>query len=211
MLHADDPLFGVAEVRAALGSMAWPNIYPDPETRALRAALAADSGVPEANLLVGCGADELIDLLMRCTLDSGDAILDCPPTFTMYAFDAAVNDARVIAVPRRADFSIDVPAVVAAVLAQRPKLLFLTSPNNPDGSLLAEADLVELLKLPVLVVLDEAYIEFSGVPSKVGTVCSRSTGPRLDQFDRGFLKLTEAYIEFSGVPSKVGTACSRSV
>ncbi len=58
---------------------------------------------------VGCGADELIDLLMRCCLDPGDAILDCPPTFTMYAFDAAVNNARVISVPRKDDFQLDMP------------------------------------------------------------------------------------------------------
>ncbi len=59
-------------------------------------------------LQVGCGADELIDLLMRCVLDPGDSILDCPPTFTMYKFDAAVNDAKVITVLRNDDFSIDV-------------------------------------------------------------------------------------------------------
>lgn len=57
---------------------------------------------------VGCGADELIDLLMRCVLDPGDSILDCPPTFTMYRFDAAVNDAKVVTVLRNDDFSIDV-------------------------------------------------------------------------------------------------------
>ena len=57
---------------------------------------------------VGCGADELIDLLMRCVLDPGDSIIDCPPTFTMYKFDAAVNDASVITVLRKDDFSIDV-------------------------------------------------------------------------------------------------------
>jgi histidinol-phosphate/aromatic aminotransferase/cobyric acid decarboxylase-like protein len=56
---------------------------------------------------VGCGADELIDLLMRCVLDPGDRIIDCPPTFTMYAFDAAVNGAEVITVPRVNGFRID--------------------------------------------------------------------------------------------------------
>ena len=63
---------------------------------------------------VGCGADELIDLLMRCVLDPGDCIVDTPPTFTMYAFDAAVNDAIVVTVPRRADFSVDVPGALPA-------------------------------------------------------------------------------------------------
>ena len=57
---------------------------------------------------VGCGADELIDLLMRCVLDMGDAIVDCPPTFTMYAFDAAVNGAEVLTVPRLEGFRLDV-------------------------------------------------------------------------------------------------------
>ena len=58
---------------------------------------------------VGCGADELIDLLMRCVLDPGECIVDCPPTFTMYAFDAEVNNARVITVPRLDAFRLDVP------------------------------------------------------------------------------------------------------
>ncbi|KAF8072426.1 hypothetical protein HT031_000085 [Scenedesmus sp. PABB004] len=62
---------------------------------------------------VGCGADELIDLLMRCTLEPGDAIVDCPPTFTMYAFDAAVNDARVVTVPRLPGFATDVEGIRA--------------------------------------------------------------------------------------------------
>ena len=66
---------------------------------------------PAFSVQVGCGADELIDLLMRCVLDPGDCIVDTPPTFTMYAFDAAVNNARVVTVPRRADFSIDVPGL----------------------------------------------------------------------------------------------------
>lgn len=57
---------------------------------------------------MGCGADELIDLLMRCVLEPGDKIVDCPPTFTMYKFDAAVNAADVVTVPRLDGFRIDV-------------------------------------------------------------------------------------------------------
>ncbi|KAJ4839937.1 hypothetical protein Tsubulata_042132 [Turnera subulata] len=83
------------EVIEALGSLKFPYIYPDPQSRRLREALAKDSGLDSDHILVGCGADELIDLIMRCTLDPGDKIVDCPPTFTMYAFDAAVNGALV--------------------------------------------------------------------------------------------------------------------
>ncbi|GJP53390.1 hypothetical protein CLOM_g13091 [Closterium sp. NIES-68] len=166
----ENPYGPPPEVLEALGSLAFPHVYPDPQSRQLRAALAADCGVPAEHLLVGCGADELIDLIMRCVLEPGEAIVDCPPTFTMYAFDAHVNDARVITVPRRSDFSIDVAGVAAAVEAHHPKLLFLTSPNNPDGSMLSAEDLAALLRLPVLVVLDEAYIEFSDQPSSMRLV-----------------------------------------
>ncbi|GFH06005.1 aminotran_1_2 domain-containing protein [Haematococcus lacustris] len=79
----ENPYGPPPEVREALGSMSFPHIYPDPETRQLRKALAEMNDIPAEHLLVGCGADELIDLLMRCVLDPGDKIVDCPPTFTM--------------------------------------------------------------------------------------------------------------------------------
>eukprot|EP00775_Hariotina_reticulata_P002731 gene2731-3028_t len=148
--------------------MPFPHIYPDPETRRLRKALAEWNDIPMENLLVGCGADELIDLLMRCTLDPGDAIVDCPPTFTMYAFDADVNAARVITVPRLDEFRTDVEGIKRAVAEHKPKIVFLTSPNNPDGSVISDEDLLQVLELPVLVVLDEAYIEFcTDLPSRI--------------------------------------------
>lgn len=152
----------------ALGNLKFPHIYPDPESRALRAALAEECGVSASSLLVGCGADELIDLLMRVILDPGDVIINTPPTFGMYSFDCAVNAGVVVDVPRHGPeegFRMDVPGIKAAVAKHAPKLLFLTSPNNPDGSVLGDEDLEELLALPVLVVLDEAYIEFSGIAS----------------------------------------------
>jgi histidinol-phosphate aminotransferase len=119
-----------------MANMSFPHIYPDPESRALRTLLAEECGVPVENILVGCGADELIDLLMRCVLQPGDCIVDSPPTFGMYRFDADINDARTVDVPRLEDFSIDVEGVEAAVAEHSPKMVFLTSPNNPDGSML---------------------------------------------------------------------------
>ncbi|XP_002966952.2 histidinol-phosphate aminotransferase, chloroplastic [Selaginella moellendorffii] len=167
-LDANENLYGPPpEVMESLGGMDFPNIYPDPESRRLRAALSEDSGLSMDYILAGCGADELIDLIMRCTLEVGDKIVDCPPTFTMYAFDAAVNGASVIKVPRFHDFRIDVPGIVQAVKEHSPKLIFLTSPNNPDGSLITDEDLMAVLALPLLVVLDEAYIEFADQPSRM--------------------------------------------
>jgi histidinol dehydrogenase len=139
------------------------NIYPDPDSTFLRRALADFLKLPMEAILAGAGADELIDLILRATLSPGDVIVDCPPTFGMYSFSAGVNNARVLAVPRRSDFGLDVEGIEAAVEAEpRAKVLFLCSPNNPDGSVIPDEVLQRLLQLPVLVVLDEAYVEFHG-------------------------------------------------
>ncbi|KAH0938364.1 hypothetical protein HID58_005825 [Brassica napus] len=148
-------------------NMKFPYVYPDPQSRRLRDALAQDSGLEPEYILVGCGADELIDLIMRCVLDPGEKIVDCPPTFSMYVFDAAVNGAGVIKVPRNPDFSLNVDRIAQVVELEKPKCIFLTSPNNPDGSIISEKDLLKILDMPILVVLDEAYIEFSGVESRM--------------------------------------------
>lgn len=170
-LDANENPYGPGpKVLDALARLPYPHIYPDPESAALRAALAHDTGLPMENLLAGAGADELIDLIMRLFLQPGDALIDCPPTFGMYSFDAAINMGQVLRLPRRSDFSVDVDAIAAQFSnpphSQTPKLLFVTSPNNPDGSVISDADLRRLLALPMGVVLDEAYIEFHG-PSRM--------------------------------------------
>ncbi len=158
----ENPYGPLPVVREALGNLDFPHIYPDPESRALRERLSTFTGIGPEYILASAGADELIDLLMRVLLDPGDCILSCPPTFGMYSFDAELNDARCIEVPRQADFSLDMEAIRRAVDTDRPKILFIASPNNPDGSLLGSEIIDELLSFPLLVVLDEAYIEFAG-------------------------------------------------
>ncbi|KAL6633683.1 hypothetical protein ACP70R_026354 [Stipagrostis hirtigluma subsp. patula] len=166
----ENPYGPPPEVATALGNLKFPYVYPDPESRRLRTALAEDSGLESEYILAGCGADELIDLIMRCVLEPGDKIVDCPPTFTMYEFDASVNGALVIKVPRLPDFSLDVARIVEVVEQENPKCIFLTSPNNPDGSIINDEDLLKILDLPMLVVLDEAYIEFSSLKSRMAWV-----------------------------------------
>ncbi len=161
----ENPYGPPAAVCEALAAYPFYHIYPDPEQRQLRAALSDYVGVPADMILPGHGADELLDYLCRIILRPGDAIVNCPPTFGMYSFDAKLSGALVRDAWRRADFSVDMAAVERA--APGAKLLFLTSPNNPDGGLLAEDDLRGALRLPLLVVVDEAYIEFAGLERSV--------------------------------------------
>jgi len=167
----ENPYGPLPIVREALGKLDFPHIYPDPESRALRKSLSKFTGIREEYLLAGAGADELIDLLMRVLLEPGDCILSCPPTFGMYSFDAELNAARCIEVPRNPDFSLDMESIHKAVETHQPRILYIASPNNPDGSMLDRKTIDELLTFPLLVVLDEAYIEFAGPlhpPSSAG-------------------------------------------
>ncbi len=170
-LDANENPYGPSpKARAALASMAYTHIYPDPEASKLRPLLADYVGVSADHILVGAGADELIELILQLFIEPGDVIINTPPTFSMYAFDAPLAFARVVNVERRADFSLDVDAIAAAVQETGAKLLFVCSPNNPDGSLIPAETLDRLLDLPLVVVLDEAYIEFSETASAAARV-----------------------------------------
>jgi histidinol-phosphate aminotransferase len=162
-LDANENPFGpLPQVKEALASMESIHIYPDPESRQIRRLLAEQHNIAEESIVIGAGADELIDLIMRVVLEPGDPLLNCPPTFGMYAFDGALNQGQIIEVPRTTDFSLDVPALISAVEKHQPRLLFLAHPNNPDGGILSQEEFESLIALPLLLVIDEAYIQFAG-------------------------------------------------
>ncbi|MCX6046501.1 MAG: histidinol-phosphate transaminase [Chloroflexi bacterium] len=185
-LDANENPYGPLPVVAeALAEYPFYHIYPDPQQAELREALSGFVGVPAANILPTHGADELLDYLCRLFLQPGDAILNCPPTFGMYSFDAGLVGGKTIEVWRKPDHAVDVAAIEQAmgdwpieinreqspiVAPPKVKLLFLTSPNNPSGNWLADEDLRRLLALPLLVVLDEAYVEFADYPSRADWV-----------------------------------------
>jgi len=156
----ENPYGPLPSVREALGAVKGLHIYPDPESRSIRRRLAAQHGVSEGSIVMGAGADELIDLIIRIVLEPGEALLNCPPTFGMYSFDGVLNQAKVISVPRRADFSLDMDAIRQVVEKDKPRLLFLANPNNPDGGMIPEEVFQQLAALPLLLVMDEAYIQF---------------------------------------------------
>jgi len=156
-------------------SQAGLNRYPEPHPYELAACLAALYGVPAGNLLPGRGSDESIDLVVRAFCRAGvDNVILCPPTFGMYAVAARVQGAAVREVPLRKDrgYSLDTGGVLAACDANT-KIVFLCSPNNPTGNAMDAADIEKLLTTlatRALVVVDEAYIEFSGAVSLAGSL-----------------------------------------
>lgn len=161
-LDANENLYGPSPRVLEVLTRPWDyHLYPDAAQRAAREALAAYTGADPAQIIVGNGSDELIDLLLMATVDPGDEVLVPVPTFGVYLARPPLFGATVRAVPRREDFELDVDALESAV-TDRTKIVFVASPNNPTGNLVSSTQLVRLLRTGVLVVLDEAYYEFSG-------------------------------------------------
>ncbi len=160
-LNANENPYGPSpRVREALANLDSLHIYPDPQQRQIRTALSSYTGADPAYLLAGNGADELIDLLLRLTLEPGEVVLDCEPTFGMYAFCARVCGGHVRSVPRDERFEVDPEEVVKAV-DSKTKVVFVASPNNPTGDVTSEKGIKSLLNLGILVVVDETYHEFA--------------------------------------------------
>jgi histidinol-phosphate aminotransferase len=150
-------------------SLAGLNRYPEPHPHVLAHRLAALYGVKDEQLLPGRGSDESIDLLVRGFCRAGvDNVIICPPTFGMYAVAARIQGAEVREVPldRERGFAVDFDGVRAAC-DPNTKIVFLCSPNNPTGNSTTGREFERLLEtVNALVVIDEAYLEFSGHKSK---------------------------------------------
>jgi len=165
-LHANELPWRAETDRSRAGL----NRYPEPHPLALAARLAELYGVKPEQLLPGRGSDESIDLVVRGFCRAGvDNVIICPPTFGMYAVAARIQGAEVREVPlvRERGFALDADGVLAAADANT-RVVFLCSPNNPTGNSLESAAVAKLLAAlagKALVVVDEAYIEFSGAQS----------------------------------------------
>jgi histidinol-phosphate aminotransferase/imidazoleglycerol-phosphate dehydratase/histidinol-phosphatase len=154
------------------------NRYPEPQPQRLRAVMAALYGVDTDELVITRGADDAIDMLVRAFCRPAvDAIAISSPTFTAYEHFARLQGARVIDLPRGPGFDFDAERFVAGLAREsNVKLAFICSPNNPTGN---EVDPALVLKvadsLPeTIVVVDEAYLDFSSTPS-LASVAARRT------------------------------------
>ena len=148
-------------VRRALADYPFYHIYPDPLHREIQEPLERYVGVGREHIVVGSGSDELIDLVLRIFLEPGDKVINCVPTFGMYSFSTAVCGGVTVTVPRNDAYEVDVAGVKSAIDG-RTKVIFITSPNNPSGNTIPESAIRELLDTGIVVVVDEAYYEFSG-------------------------------------------------
>jgi histidinol-phosphate aminotransferase len=160
-LDANENPYGCSpKVRKALEKYPYLNIYPDSNQTELREHLSKYAGLSPEYLVAGNGSDELIDLLLRIFLAPGDEAIINVPTFDMYRFSTEVCLGNPVNVLRKKNFEIDVAAIKAAV-TKNTRIIFLTTPNNPTGTLTSREDILELVKLGLPLVVDEAYYEFS--------------------------------------------------
>jgi histidinol-phosphate aminotransferase len=142
------------------------NRYPDPHQKKLKSKISEIKNINKDQIFVGNGSDEAIDLLIRAFCEPGvDEILIPQPTYGMYAVCAAINNVKLNEVSLTAEFDLNIVAVFQAI-TPRTKLIFLCSPNNPSGNLLSPTKIMELAEnFDGLVVVDEAYIDFSNSES----------------------------------------------
>lgn len=164
-LDAGENQFGYSpKVAKAIQNANLFNFYPDPEYKELRKALVSYTGSGMENIMVSAGSDELIDLLLRLILDQDDEVINCPPTFRMYSVLTKLNRGIVISVPRKDDFSLDINAILKKI-TDKTKVIFICSPNNPTGNSASKNEIITLLKTGKLIIVDEAYFEFSNKSS----------------------------------------------
>ena len=152
----------VEEAKAAVERTAF-NRYPDPAARELCQAFAACYGVQPQQVVAGNGSDELITVLFEAFLEKGDAFATVEPDFSMYAFNGHLHEARHVAIPKGKDLRLDVEEVAAACQREQVKLLIFSNPCNPTSLVCGREEMRKLIaSLPdTLVVLDEAYMDFS--------------------------------------------------
>ncbi|MDD3651003.1 histidinol-phosphate transaminase [Immundisolibacter sp.] len=167
------------------------NRYPLPHPHDLLQALARQAGVPPGcELLLGNGSDELIQLIDLCVARPGASVLLPTPTFSMYSLIAQVAGLEVLEVPLRADFDLDLPAMLAAIEQHRPALIYLACPNNPTaGPFDIDAMRAVIAAAPGLVVVDEAYFPFAG----------RSVLPWLLEFEHLLVLRTLSKVGLAGL------------
>jgi histidinol-phosphate aminotransferase len=162
--------------------------YPSSSQEEVKKAIAKYKKLKKENVFLGNGSDEIIDLLIRCFCEpSKDEILICEPTFGMYKIYAQLNNVKVNTVPlNKVDFSFDINLILKSI-TKSTKLLFLCSPNNPTGTSISDDEIKSIAKnFKGLIVIDEAYIDFSEKKSSLSLLKSIPNLLVLQTFSKGW-------------------------
>jgi histidinol-phosphate aminotransferase len=148
------------------------NRYPDPYQRKLKTAISKIKEISEENIFLGNGSDEIIDLCFRVFCNPGiDKVLTFTPTYGMYEVSASINDIKIVKIALNELFQIDLQKVKSLFSDKTLKLIFICSPNNPTGNSMIYSDVEYIIKnFNGIVVIDEAYIDFSEKPSLIDLV-----------------------------------------
>ncbi|MEW5887565.1 MAG: histidinol-phosphate transaminase [Pseudomonadota bacterium] len=167
------------------------NRYPDPGAAGLKAVLRDTMGIPAgAEILLGNGSDEIIQFVALALARPGAVLMAPEPSFVMYRMVATFTGMDYVGVPLAQDFSLDLPAMLAAIERRRPAVIFLAYPNNPTGNLFDAAAVEAVLRAaPGLVVVDEAYHAFAGA----------SFLPRLDRYPNLLVMRTLSKLGLAGL------------
>ena len=142
------------------------NRYPDPHQKVLKSRLSEIKGLPVENIFIGNGSDEAIDMVFRVFCNPGvDNVVAIAPSYGMYSVCAAINDIALREVLLEEDFSLDTDKLLRAC-DEHTKAIFLCSPNNPSGNAFPREQLIEIVRRSgAMVIVDEAYVDFSEIPS----------------------------------------------
>jgi histidinol-phosphate aminotransferase len=164
------------------------NRYPDPYQKELKSAISKFKGIAREKIFLGNGSDEIIDLCFRIFCNPGiDMALTFTPTYGMYEVSAAVNDIKVLKVPLNEMFQVDLQKVIPFFSDKNLKLIFICSPNNPTGNAMNFPDVEYILKnFTGVVVIDEAYIDFSDKPSFIRLIDSYPNLILMQTFSKAF-------------------------
>ena len=154
------PPAAMAALAAAVAAGA--DAYPSPYGEAFKAAVSRTHGVPADCVVTGNGSDDLLDCAVRAFASAGDTVAHPDPTFVMFPVFARINGLRPIAVPLTADHEMDADAL----LATEARIIYLCTPNNPTGTATRRERVLRIIaEAPGLVIIDEAYAEFSRIES----------------------------------------------
>ena len=167
------------------------NRYPDPSAPALKAKLREKLGIaPQHDILIGTGSDEIITMLSQAILAGGGTVVSLEPSFAVFKNAALAVAGRYIGVSLKADFTLDLDAMLATIAREQPKLIWIVYPNNPTGNLYPDDAIEQIIRAaPGLVVIDEAYEPFA----------QRSWMPRIDEFPNVLIMRTLSKIGLAGV------------